>query len=325
MAPDACKQILEYIGIDHGDYKFGKTKIFMKAGMIALLEETRAYLLSSSAVTIQKNYKRYLIRKIYQNKRKLAICLQRAVYKKKSYKRYLLLKEEKRLADERRKKEEEERERKRKEEEERKRKEDDEKRRQEELRKRIDEEARKKKDEEERDKKRKEEEERRRREDLEREKESLKKKQFEETIEELSKLRLEAKRLKERNLELDLQLSNSARVKVTEVEKHIQTFLSSGFVVDSQDILQELALVSLEQDSFKIQNSSTQAREFFNILKVRLLAETKKTIDNFIQTTHGHNKEQAKVGSDKELLKWANLNYVESTDDLLKELLIEKR
>jgi len=104
MAPDACKQILEYIGIDHGDYKFGKTKIFMKAGMIALLEETRAYLLSSSAVTIQKNYKRYLIRKIYQNKRKLAICLQRAVYKKKSYKRYLLLKEEKRLAEERRKK-----------------------------------------------------------------------------------------------------------------------------------------------------------------------------------------------------------------------------
>ncbi|XP_073223061.1 myosin-11 isoform X2 [Cicer arietinum] len=71
---DSCKKILEKAGLT--DYQIGKTKIFLRAGHMAELDARRAYMLSNSATTIQKQTKTHFSRKSYITLRKSSIFMQ---------------------------------------------------------------------------------------------------------------------------------------------------------------------------------------------------------------------------------------------------------
>uniref|UniRef100_A0A8C9YAM2 Myosin VAb n=1 Tax=Sander lucioperca TaxID=283035 RepID=A0A8C9YAM2_SANLU len=72
-----CKNLLEKLIKDK--YKFGKTKIFFRAGQVAYLEKLRSDKLRMACVRIQKTIRCWLARKKYLRMRESAVTIQRHV------------------------------------------------------------------------------------------------------------------------------------------------------------------------------------------------------------------------------------------------------
>jgi len=58
-------------------YRFGKTKIFFRAGQVAYLEKLRADKLRACGIMIQKHVRGWLMKNKYQKLRTAAIGVQR--------------------------------------------------------------------------------------------------------------------------------------------------------------------------------------------------------------------------------------------------------
>ncbi|KAK3748926.1 hypothetical protein RRG08_019460, partial [Elysia crispata] len=71
-----CEAILPALISDEDKYRFGKTKIFFRAGQVAYLEKLRADKLRSCGVMIQKHIRGWLQRRKYQKLRKSALLVQ---------------------------------------------------------------------------------------------------------------------------------------------------------------------------------------------------------------------------------------------------------
>ncbi|KAL2992134.1 hypothetical protein AAZX31_10G032700 [Glycine max] len=71
---DSCKKILEKIGLT--GYQIGETQIFLRAGQMAELDARRAFLLSNSAIVIQKHTKTHFSQKRYIALQKSSVFLQ---------------------------------------------------------------------------------------------------------------------------------------------------------------------------------------------------------------------------------------------------------
>lgn len=68
---------------DSNKYKFGRTKIFFRAGQVAYLEKLRLDRLRGSCVTIQKHVRGWSQRRRYLRMREAAIVLQQYIRGKK--------------------------------------------------------------------------------------------------------------------------------------------------------------------------------------------------------------------------------------------------
>ncbi|XP_023699451.2 unconventional myosin-Vb isoform X1 [Paramormyrops kingsleyae] len=73
----SCQQALAALIPDPDQYCFGKTKVFFRAGQVALLERLRAERLREAGVTIQSRVRGWLARRRYQRTRWAALTLQR--------------------------------------------------------------------------------------------------------------------------------------------------------------------------------------------------------------------------------------------------------
>ncbi|BFZ14098.1 hypothetical protein BsWGS_17137 [Bradybaena similaris] len=71
-----CEAILPALIADDDKYRFGKTKIFFRAGQVAYLEKLRADKLRACGVMIQKHIRGWLQRKKYQRIRKSILLVQ---------------------------------------------------------------------------------------------------------------------------------------------------------------------------------------------------------------------------------------------------------
>ncbi|CAG5121150.1 unnamed protein product, partial [Candidula unifasciata] len=71
-----CEAILPVLIADDDKYRFGKTKIFFRAGQVAYLEKLRADKLQTCGVMIQKHIRGWLQRKKYQRIRKSVLLVQ---------------------------------------------------------------------------------------------------------------------------------------------------------------------------------------------------------------------------------------------------------
>ncbi|KAJ0069163.1 hypothetical protein NL108_003078 [Boleophthalmus pectinirostris] len=71
-----CINVLQRLIQDSNQYKFGRTKIFFRAGQVAYLEKLRLDYLRGSCITIQKHVRGWIQRKRYLRWRKAAIILQ---------------------------------------------------------------------------------------------------------------------------------------------------------------------------------------------------------------------------------------------------------
>jgi myosin-5 len=71
-----CSLILEKTINDPDKYQNGKTKIFFRAGMLAALETLRADRLNAMVTVVQKNMRRHMCMKRYQEMRVAAIRIQ---------------------------------------------------------------------------------------------------------------------------------------------------------------------------------------------------------------------------------------------------------
>ncbi|XP_036432367.1 LOW QUALITY PROTEIN: unconventional myosin-Va [Colossoma macropomum] len=74
-----CQNVLEQLIQDSDKYKFGKTKIFFRAGQVAYLEKLRADKLRAACVQIQKTIRCWLARKKYLRLRRATVTIQRYV------------------------------------------------------------------------------------------------------------------------------------------------------------------------------------------------------------------------------------------------------
>ncbi|CAG7709106.1 unnamed protein product [Allacma fusca] len=72
-----CEKILRNIIQDEEEYRFGKTKIFFRAGQVAFMEKMRHEKLRKCGVMIQKHVKGWLYKNRYQKIRKATLGLQR--------------------------------------------------------------------------------------------------------------------------------------------------------------------------------------------------------------------------------------------------------
>ncbi|XP_058870055.1 unconventional myosin-Vb [Acipenser ruthenus] len=72
----ACRAALGSLIPDRDQYRFGKTKIFFRAGQVALLEKLRASRLRAACVEVQRRVRGWLERKRYQHTRQAALTLQ---------------------------------------------------------------------------------------------------------------------------------------------------------------------------------------------------------------------------------------------------------
>ncbi|XP_041085865.1 unconventional myosin-Vb isoform X2 [Polyodon spathula] len=72
----ACRAALGSLIPDPDQYRFGKTKIFFRAGQVALLEKLRASRLRAACVEVQRRVRGWLERKRYQHARQAALTLQ---------------------------------------------------------------------------------------------------------------------------------------------------------------------------------------------------------------------------------------------------------
>ena len=62
---------------DEDKFKFGKTKIFFRAGQVAYMEKLRADRLRACGIMIQKHVRGFLHRNRFQTMRKAVLILQR--------------------------------------------------------------------------------------------------------------------------------------------------------------------------------------------------------------------------------------------------------
>ncbi|XP_072528418.1 unconventional myosin-Va isoform X2 [Salminus brasiliensis] len=74
-----CQNVLERLIQDPDKYKFGKTKIFFRAGQVAYLEKLRADKLRAACIQIQKTIRCWVARKKYLRLRRSTITIQRYV------------------------------------------------------------------------------------------------------------------------------------------------------------------------------------------------------------------------------------------------------
>ncbi|KAK1152599.1 unconventional myosin-Vb-like [Acipenser oxyrinchus oxyrinchus] len=72
----ACRATLGSLIPDPDKYRFGKTKIFFRAGQVALLEKLRASRLRAACVEVQRRVRGWLERRRYQHTRQAALTLQ---------------------------------------------------------------------------------------------------------------------------------------------------------------------------------------------------------------------------------------------------------
>jgi len=77
MAQALCRQALPHLIPDPDQYCFGKTKVFFRAGQVALLERLRAERLRVAAVIIQSHVKGWLARLRYTKIFWAAVTIQR--------------------------------------------------------------------------------------------------------------------------------------------------------------------------------------------------------------------------------------------------------
>lgn len=73
----SCQQALAALIPDPDQYCFGKTKVFFRAGQVALLERLRADRLRQAGLTIQSRVRGWLAWRHYQRSRWAALTLQR--------------------------------------------------------------------------------------------------------------------------------------------------------------------------------------------------------------------------------------------------------
>jgi len=81
--PAAVKQLAQQTGLEISKMQFGITKIFMKVGMLAGLEEKRAEKLGASALILQKYIRGYLAREAFAESWNLYKLVQSAKQKNK--------------------------------------------------------------------------------------------------------------------------------------------------------------------------------------------------------------------------------------------------
>ncbi|KAF6738864.1 Unconventional myosin-Vc [Oryzias melastigma] len=76
---ETCKCVLQRLIQDSNQYKFGRTKIFFRAGQVAYLEKLRLDRLREACVTIQKHFRAWSQRRKYRRMRDAAIVLQQYI------------------------------------------------------------------------------------------------------------------------------------------------------------------------------------------------------------------------------------------------------
>nr|XP_057931093.1 unconventional myosin-Va-like isoform X2 [Doryrhamphus excisus] len=76
---ETCRNVLKNLIQDQNLYKFGKNKIFFRAGQVAYLEKLRSEQLRRACVSIQKTIRCWLARKKYLRMKQSAITIQRHV------------------------------------------------------------------------------------------------------------------------------------------------------------------------------------------------------------------------------------------------------
>ncbi|XP_054632722.1 unconventional myosin-Va-like isoform X2 [Dunckerocampus dactyliophorus] len=76
---ETCRNVLKKLIQDQNLYKFGKNKIFFRAGQVAYLEKLRSEQLRRACVCIQKTIRCWLARKKYLRMKQSAITIQRHV------------------------------------------------------------------------------------------------------------------------------------------------------------------------------------------------------------------------------------------------------
>ncbi|XP_077568270.1 unconventional myosin-Vc [Stigmatopora nigra] len=79
-----CKSLLQRLIQDSNQYKFGRTKIFLRAGQVAYLEKLRLDQLRQACIVIQKYVRGCIQRRKYLNLRRAAILIQHYVRGKRT-------------------------------------------------------------------------------------------------------------------------------------------------------------------------------------------------------------------------------------------------
>ncbi|MBN3313382.1 MYO5C protein, partial [Atractosteus spatula] len=74
-----CKIVLQRLIQDSNQYKFGRTKIFFRAGQVAYLEKLRSDRLRGACITVQKHLRGWIQRKRFLQMREAAIVIQQYV------------------------------------------------------------------------------------------------------------------------------------------------------------------------------------------------------------------------------------------------------
>ncbi|KAM9496362.1 unconventional myosin-Vc [Clarias gariepinus] len=82
-----CRTVLQRLIPDSNQYKFGRTKIFFRAGQVAYLEKLRLDYLRTACVTIQKHVRGWTQRRRYLRMRQAAIIIQQYIHGKRQIKR----------------------------------------------------------------------------------------------------------------------------------------------------------------------------------------------------------------------------------------------
>ena len=65
-----------YILQDSSQYRFGKTKLFFRAGQVAYLERLRSQRLNEASVCVQRHVKGWLVRRWYSQFRVATVYVQ---------------------------------------------------------------------------------------------------------------------------------------------------------------------------------------------------------------------------------------------------------
>ncbi|XP_072528419.1 unconventional myosin-Vc [Salminus brasiliensis] len=82
-----CRTVLQRLIPDCNQYKFGRTKIFFRAGQVAYLEKLRLDRLRTACITIQKHLRGWSQRRRYLHLRQAAIIIQQYIRGKRQIKR----------------------------------------------------------------------------------------------------------------------------------------------------------------------------------------------------------------------------------------------
>ncbi|XP_044212818.1 unconventional myosin-Vc [Thunnus albacares] len=79
-----CKDVLQRLIQDSNQYKFGRTKIFFRAGQVAYLEKLRLDRLRGACITIQKHVRGWSQRRKYMCMRQAAVIIQQYIRGKRT-------------------------------------------------------------------------------------------------------------------------------------------------------------------------------------------------------------------------------------------------